>query len=134
MEKQGSLEKWLVRTEANCISGPFSREKLQEMILQGSLSLQDEVCRGNSYWIYLHEASEILAQLGVRVPRPVVGGSDEDTQTETETLEPPRKIEENQILTGLEQQEKIHYWHGLILALGVLVIAFLLAMVWILRV
>lgn len=87
MDDHGSIEKWLVRTEKNTILGPFSREELQQMILEGSvLTPLDEICRGNSYWINLQEADELQKQLGVRFPK-FVPIHDEDTETETERID-----------------------------------------------
>jgi hypothetical protein len=80
------MEQWLVRTQQNVIMGPYSREEVREMIQEGSLGLQDEVCQANHYWIYLHEREELIKQLGMEPPAYQV--SDEDvtlTQTETET-------------------------------------------------
>lgn len=84
MTAEQSSEKWLVRTEKNQILGPFPRELVRQMVLDGKLGLQDEVCMGNSYWIYLHETEELRQQLGVVAPR--IRSDDEDTETETEIL------------------------------------------------
>jgi|GEM_PF-4807112 len=78
-----SSEKWLVRSEKNQITGPYAREKLRQMILEGQLGLQDEVCAGNSYWITLNEPEEVRAQLDVIVSPPAKKLDEEDTQTET---------------------------------------------------
>lgn len=78
-----SSEKWLVRSEKNQITGPYTREQLRQMILQGQFDLQDEVCAGNSYWIALNEADEVRTQLDVTVPLRAKKIDEEDTQTET---------------------------------------------------
>jgi hypothetical protein len=76
------VDKWLVRTEKNVITGPFSTERVRQLILEGKLAGQDEVCRSNSYWIYLHESDEVLKQLNVRLPSPVPSeGRGEQTET-----------------------------------------------------
>lgn len=79
-------EEWLVRTEKNFLSGPFPKEKVIQMIQQGQLGPQDEVCRGSHYWIYLHEREEVLNQLGVEMPRRPVEDDEEITETQTERL------------------------------------------------
>jgi hypothetical protein len=76
------MDKWLVRTEKNQILGPFSAEKVRQMILQGSLNAQDEVCQANTYWFYLHEADEVQKQLNVQVPRSTLV-EEKGEQTET---------------------------------------------------
>ena len=81
----GVKEKWLVRTEKNQITGPLSRESVQKLIQEGQLGFQDEVCRNDSYWIYLHEADEVQKQLGLIVPRTKTLEED-DEETETEIL------------------------------------------------
>jgi hypothetical protein len=84
-------EMWLVRTSENIISGPFEKEHVRRLILEGELGLQDEICCGNSYWIYLHEAGEVQAQLQIEVPpqsaEEGTGDIDELTQTQTDALE-----------------------------------------------
>jgi hypothetical protein len=72
--------------------GPFARPDLVEMIQDGKLGLQDEVCQATGYWIYLHEHQEVQRQLGVQVPRSAKsahGGAGEDDEvTETQTEAP----------------------------------------------
>ncbi|MEO5970882.1 MAG: hypothetical protein ABIQ95_13220 [Bdellovibrionia bacterium] len=75
------MEQWLIRTAKNWIAGPYSKEQVCKMILDGSLGLQDEVCPANGYWILLHERKEIFTQLGVQVPR-ISGAEDEITENE----------------------------------------------------
>ena len=75
------MEQWLTRTAKNWISGPYSKEQVCKMIMDGKLGLQDEVCPANGYWILLHERKEIFDQLGVEVPRSH-GATDEVTESE----------------------------------------------------
>lgn len=80
---------WMVRTSQNEIVGPFSRSQLQGMVKEGALSPQDEIARGNHYWMYLHERQEVLEHLGVEPPVVINrkrGEEDTQTDTETETL------------------------------------------------
>lgn len=46
---------WLIRTTNNVILGPVSAKKLRFLIERGSLELNDEVCSGNGYWIFVKE-------------------------------------------------------------------------------
>ncbi len=79
-------EEWLVRSAKNVISGPHKRDDVCRMVTTGELGLQDEVCAGGSYWIYLHEREEIKKQLGVDVPKSKGGEEETDEEiTETET-------------------------------------------------
>lgn len=82
-----SPDLWLVRTAKNVISGPFSREKVSELVRSGALALQDEICNANRYWVYLHEREEIRRQLGVEPPMPPVNPDEEITETQTKTGE-----------------------------------------------
>lgn len=74
-------EAWLVRSEKNIISGPYSREKVVQMVQGGELGLQDEVCQANQYWFALYEQDEVARQLGIEVPKSS-GGGDEVTATD----------------------------------------------------
>ncbi len=47
--------KWMIRTRSNYLLGPISKEKLLELIENGSIHLDDEICSGNGYWFYLRE-------------------------------------------------------------------------------
>jgi hypothetical protein len=80
------IDEWLIRTEDNWIAGPYPAQQICEMILEGRLGVQDEVCAANHYWVYLHEANEIRAQLGVELPRVVESSAEEVTETETAIL------------------------------------------------
>ena len=46
---------WLIRTKNNHILGPVSRDKVQDLIVKGSIKGDDEICSGNGYWIYVRE-------------------------------------------------------------------------------
>src|SRR5689334_19631050 len=63
-----AMDQWLIRTAQNKIVGPYSKEQVCKLILEGQLSVQDEVCQANNYWIYLYEKDEVLKQLGIEVP------------------------------------------------------------------
>lgn len=49
------VKNWLIRTKNNHILGPVSREKIRELISNGSIKGDDEICAGNGYWIYVRE-------------------------------------------------------------------------------
>ena len=84
MAKPPVVNLWMTRTIQNLIEGPFDKEEICQKVLQGQLKLQDEVCQGNDYWFFLHEAVEVKKFLGIEVPRQK-RRDDDDTQTETET-------------------------------------------------
>lgn len=46
---------WLIRTRSFQILGPISKEKVQELIDKGSMSVDDEICSGNGYWFSVKE-------------------------------------------------------------------------------
>lgn len=81
------MDQWLVRTASNWIAGPYSKEQVRQMILERKLSHQDEVCNANGYWIFLHEREEILAQLGIEVPRALGEPGEDVTETQTAVSE-----------------------------------------------
>src|SRR2546423_915216 len=83
-ETNRANDHWLVRTSMNEILGPLSREALIAQIREGKLGPQDEICKADSYWIYLDERDEVKRQLGIDMPRSSRGGQD-DTETEIET-------------------------------------------------
>lgn len=80
------MEKWLIRTERNVLRGPYGKNEVCRMIQEGELGLHDEVCRGDSYWFYLHEHLEVQSQLGIVVPR-LRSPDDDETETEVDTRE-----------------------------------------------
>lgn len=86
------MERWLVRTEKNVISGPYPRELVQQMIRDGKLALEDEVCCANSYWFFLHEQDEVQKLLGVRAPK-LDSMDNEITETETQTDTQTRSVQ-----------------------------------------
>lgn len=88
---------WLVRTSQNEILGPFSQAELLKQIEQGEFALEDEVCRADGYWFYLHEGEETQSQLGIAPPRPKRGDEEiTQTDTDTETLMPEQKKKPSQ--------------------------------------
>ncbi len=46
---------WLIRTKNNHILGPVSKDKIKELISNGSIKGDDEICSGNGFWIYIRE-------------------------------------------------------------------------------
>lgn len=46
---------WLIRTKNNHILGPVSREKIQTLLENKTLNLEDELCSGNGYWFSVKE-------------------------------------------------------------------------------
>jgi hypothetical protein len=78
------MDQWLIRTSENWIAGPYSKEQVCQMILDGKLSLQDEVCVADGFWIYIHEREEVKQLLGIDVPKSKLASDDEEvTQTQS---------------------------------------------------
>lgn len=46
---------WLIRTKTNHILGPISKEKVLELLQNGSIKDDDEVCTGNGFWFFIRE-------------------------------------------------------------------------------
>ncbi len=46
---------WLIRTKSNHILGPISKEKALELLQNGSIKPDDEVCSGNGFWFFIRE-------------------------------------------------------------------------------
>lgn len=46
---------WLIRTKTNHILGPISKEKVLELLQNGSIKPDDEVCSGNGFWFFIRE-------------------------------------------------------------------------------
>ena len=108
-----ALDQWLIRTQNNVIAGPVPKHHVLELINNGRLGPQDEVCRAGAYWFYLHEEPEVFEQLGIHAPRlPSLGTEEEITQTQTrshptfpELLEPSGGFDPDQtaIVSGTRQ-------------------------------
>src|ERR1700757_70700 len=84
-EHANSPDQWLIRTAENQISGPYTRNEVCQLIQQGRLHANDEVCHANTYWFYLHEHQEIRNQLGMELPKELYPEAEDATQTETDT-------------------------------------------------
>ncbi len=50
-----SEKNWLIRTPRKKILGPVSKEKIIELLDNGELSDEDEICSGNGYWFWAKE-------------------------------------------------------------------------------
>lgn len=46
---------WLIRTKSNHILGPISKDKVLELLQNGSIKSDDEVCSGNGFWFFIRE-------------------------------------------------------------------------------
>jgi hypothetical protein len=88
MTSDSPPDQWLIRTAGNHISGPYSLQNIRDIIQQGKLELNDEVCHANAYWFYIHELQEVRNQLGIEVPKSLYSRKREDsTQTQTDTTD-----------------------------------------------
>lgn len=80
------MSEWLVRTSDNIIAGPFTKDQIKSLIMEGKLSHQDEVCEANHYWFTLHDQDEVLEQLDIEISLIEPGSEEENTQTDTYTI------------------------------------------------
>lgn len=46
---------WLIRTKSNNIFGPVSKKKVLELLDNGSIKNDDEICSGNGFWFFIRE-------------------------------------------------------------------------------
>jgi hypothetical protein len=97
-EKLPGPDEWLIRTHDNQIYGPYTGEVIKNLILDGSLKIEDEVSPANGYWIYLREKEELMKWLEVEVPLDRRGVRNEETDTtllreKTPTPAPRMEIE-----------------------------------------
>lgn len=86
------MDRWLLRNSDNHITGPYTAENIKEKILNGQLSLRDEICPANSYWFALHDHDEVKKHFGTEVQKKLHASDEEITETQTETI--PELIEE----------------------------------------
>jgi hypothetical protein len=49
------MKNWLIRTKNNHILGPVTKDKIRDLIENGSIKQDDEICSGNGYWIFIRE-------------------------------------------------------------------------------
>jgi hypothetical protein len=77
------MDQWLIRTSENKIAGPYTKEQVCRLISEGKLTVLDEVCPANGYWIYLNEKQEVLKYLGVEIQGEAPANDEEITETET---------------------------------------------------
>lgn len=50
-----TTKNWLIRTTANYIFGPVTKDKIIELYKNGSIHPDDEVCYGNGFWFFVRE-------------------------------------------------------------------------------
>lgn len=99
------MEYVLIRTSENQIKGPYEKEKICQMILDGKLSASDEICFGNSYWISLHETTEIKQIFGIDVPlEPLLSDQEEITLVKEFVLDEPTQPNLTNSISNLNQQ------------------------------
>lgn len=78
------MDQWLVRTAQNLVAGPYTKEQVCQLVLQGQLSQDDDICPANGYWIPLHDRDDVFKHLGIHVPS-LPGDPDEEI-TETQSM------------------------------------------------
>lgn len=47
---------WLIRTQNKHILGPVSKKKVKDLIDEGFLKSEDELCSGNGFWFFIKES------------------------------------------------------------------------------
>jgi hypothetical protein len=62
------VKEWLIRTSDHFILGPLLRDKLIELIESGRLKDDDEICRGNGFWLFLREKELLKKYLYDNIP------------------------------------------------------------------
>lgn len=60
MNAQSESLDWLVRDNHNFIHGPYSHEKILQMLKKGQLRTKTEIAKANSYWFSIDEKAEVL--------------------------------------------------------------------------
>lgn len=61
---------WLIRTKSNHILGPISKEKVLELLHNGSIKADDEVCSGNGFWFFVREEDMVEKYLHGNAKQP----------------------------------------------------------------
>ena len=61
---------WLIRTKNNHILGPVSKNKVIDLIKNGSIKGGDEVSSGNGFWIYVREEDLVQKYVFSNTPQP----------------------------------------------------------------
>ena len=54
---------WLIRTKSNHILGPITKDKVIELLNNGSIKPDDEVCSGNGFWFFIREDDMVAKYL-----------------------------------------------------------------------
>lgn len=78
------------------VLGPYVTDQVRDMVRQGMLEADDELCPENSYWFALREVAEVKRFLGidqVTMGRSVAADH-EDTQPDLETTQPELEMSE----------------------------------------
>lgn len=57
-------KEWLIRTRDNKILGPVSKKKIQDFLDKKILLPDDEICKGNTDWIWIRERDLLDKLLG----------------------------------------------------------------------
>lgn len=104
MSSAPEVDQWLVRTAENYLAGPYTRDQIRQLIREGQLGSQDEVCRGNHFWIMLHEKDEVIRQLGADCVQWLGDhGGEDKTLTQTEPSIEEIQLTERQAVEGMGQ-------------------------------
>lgn len=70
---------WLIRTKNNHILGPVSKAKVRELVKNGSIKGEDELCSGNGFWFFVREKDLVELYLMSDTPQPFNPVSEADT-------------------------------------------------------
>src|SRR5688572_15688330 len=103
-----SKKNWLIRTKDFQILGPVSKEKIIELLNNGSFNPQDEVCSGSGYWFFLKEkdlVDKFLFGDEVQPFNPVIEAKDVLTAGFESKIDAPKPREENVCVPSQEDLE-----------------------------
>lgn len=66
---QQTPDLWLIRTNENLIAGPYPGEQIRKLILDKTLTPQDEICQANKRWLVLTHVDEAEKLLSFEFPK-----------------------------------------------------------------
>lgn len=105
---------WLIRTKSCHILGPVSREKVIELLQNGSIKPEDEICSGNGFWIWLRETEMVERYLFGNEKQsfnPISEAPDVCGEIASATITTPQFSEDITLLTNRPSLEALRAEH-----------------------
>jgi hypothetical protein len=93
------MKNWLIRTKNNHILGPVTKDKIRDLIENGSIKQDDEICSGNGYWIFVREKLLVDKYIYSDVKQNFNPISEAKAVLSQENSEPDEPIKENYTIT-----------------------------------